>query len=556
MANSLADFMSDPNLGGSTPGNSLIPMVRGNFSGSPDELEKIRQFAMSLPDPQQRNQLLAALQNNVNPMDQGPQMPPVPQPNQGELTRRQGGMFNYDENTGSFRPGGNVSRSDGQNYNLGPQQATPSDMAKAALMEKLRGTQNVPAEDFNSSAMDALYDPQTGSFRSGGAVRDNQTGKVTALGGGAPRQQGPVISYGVGNGGITQLKDGGGMPEADYSRAQVTIPGLGKGHYSTDGAYVVGEYDNGVRWKALLGYDHAATQQAKADSMGMEKLRLGNEKTQAEINNLNLKPTGPADSFTMTPDGQLLNTRTGELRDTGAGGTVGRQQKTAAYNSGLKELQKDDAAVASAGALADAYKEWQRLQPNVTTGRVAGMLPAIGQPDRQRLLQLENFLAVNNFKPGQGAISNFERGLIKGAGPSVNNDAETNDAIIKVGLGAVENMKDRAMFREAYLQGRGNLLGSDQAWQKYLDKNPRVTKAENGQIVDNPNRMGWQDYFANGKATSATPSTVMGQDQSPQLGRVNPGDAIFQAKKALRAGANRSAVIQRLEQSGITNHGL
>lgn len=503
MANSLADFMSDPNLGGSTPGNSLIPMVRGNFGGSPDELEKIRQFAMSLPDPQQRNQLLAALQNNVNPMEQGPQMPPVPQPNQGELTRRQGGMFNYDANTGSFNPGGNVSRSDGQNYNLGPQQATPSDMAKAALMEKLRGTQNVPQEDFNSSALDALYDPATGTFRSGGAVRDNQTGKVTALGGGAPRQHGPVISYGVGNGGITQLKDSGGMPEADYSRVQVTIPGLGKGHYSTDGAYVVGEYDNGVRWKALLGYDHAATQANQAAAQAnqsnllkqelaradIDKTKTQTEKLRQEMNAPAGMPNAPA-GYRWTQDGSRLEAI--------PGGPAGEGKPlTDAQSKALLFGNRMAAAEDIFGKLAN-----EGVNTSIPGSRapiVGGLINAFQPESRQQLDQAKRDFINATLRRESGAVIS---------------DSEFDNA-------------EKQYFPQV---GDG---------AKVIEQ-----KKQNRQL-------------ARRSIDMEVPEASRGKGRTEQQAQaVNPGEAIFDAKKAIAAGKDRVWIVKKLESMGITNHGL
>lgn len=521
MANSLADFMSDPNLGGSTPGNSLIPMVRGNFGGSPDELEKIRQFAMSLPDPQQRNQLLAALQNNVNPMEQGPQMPPVPQPNQGELTRRQGGMFNYDANTGSFNPGGNVSRSDGQNYNLGPQQATPSDMAKAALMEKLRGTQNVPAEDFNSSVLDALYDPATGTFRSGGAVRDNQTGKVTALGGGAPRQQGPVISYGVGNGGITQLKDSGGMPEADYSRVQVTIPGLGKGHYSTDGAYVVGEYDNGVRWKALLGYDHAATQANQANSLAMQKMQLGNVKTQEEINELRQKMSAPAAGpsapagYRWTKDGARLEAIPGGPAAEGKA-TTEDEKKAAGYaiRMDLALKQMDELGKLEASA----------VKPQIGASIASG-IPLIGAP----LANTLNTSVRRRIEASQ---------------------LDALDAALTLATGAAYTKEQLQNLSKSYFPQIGDEPKDVQDKKDRLNSIVETARIRSGRAAPSIDQ-----------AVNAHQARIATRDGQPATGspatpQVNPAQAIFEAKKKIQGGGDPVWIIRKLESMGITNHGI
>ena len=191
-------------------------------------------------------------------------------------------------------------------------------------------------------------------------------------------------------------------------------------------------------------------------------------------------------------------------------------QQTAAYQLGLKEIAKDNQQVDQAAAIEQAAKRWQELNANVTTGRFAGMLPAIGQPERQEMEQLQNFLTLNNFKPGQGAISNIERQFMRGAGPTLYNDKETNDNITRIMIGAAQNAKDRANFREAYLQQKGNLLGADAIWQKYLEANPRYIPTKDGGLVENTNR---QDIMAamSGAPAQAAPvsqPTATAQKQS------------------------------------------
>jgi hypothetical protein len=191
-------------------------------------------------------------------------------------------------------------------------------------------------------------------------------------------------------------------------------------------------------------------------------------------------------------------------------------QQTAAYQFGLKELAKDDVEVKQAAAIVDAAKRWQELNANVTTGRIAGMLPAIGQPDRQELSRIENFLTMNNLPRGQGSITEPERRYIRGSGPNLLNDKETNDNIIKVMIGGAQNAQDRAKFREAYLQQKGNLLGADAIWQKYLEANPRYIPTKDGGLVENTNR---QDIMAamSGAPAQAAPvsqPTATAQQQS------------------------------------------
>lgn len=325
---------------------------------------------------------------------------------------------------------------------------------------------------------------------------------------GASAQRPQIRLAGYGNGQLTDLgtEDARALP-IDYTRPGIDIPGVGKARYTADGRYAVVNNPDGSQTKVILGYDAAGSQQLQARDLALKKTQADIAQTEASTAQMG------APRYSLTPEG-ILNDKTGQVTPlVGASVAQERKRQDAAYQAGVADLKKDDADIQKASALEDAFKTWAALQPNVTTGRVAGYLPAIGNPDRQTLEQLQNFLAINNFKPGQGQISNFERTLIKGAGPNVMNDPETNMDIVKVGLGAVQNMKDRANFREQYLQAKGNLIGSDQAWQKYLDANPRYIRDDaTKRIVDNPARQDWQQYFGGG---NTQPPYVPPGTQSP-----------------------------------------
>jgi len=321
-------------------------------------------------------------------------------------------------------------------------------------------------------------------------------GQVTPLDfRGQQQQQQPMRVAGYGNGIMSDLGSSDqAAPQLDYSRP-IEVPGRGKGYYAKDGsgaAYV--QAPDGSLTKILLGYDRDASFQQAKRKFDLQKEQADIAQTQAQTANIG------SPNYSLTPEG-ILNSKSGEIRPlVGVSVAQDRKRQDMAYAAGVADLKKDDADLIKAKDLENAFQTWAALQPNVTTGRVAGYLPAIGQPDRQTLEQLQNFLAINNFKPGQGQISNFERTLIKGAGPNVMNDPEVNMDIVKIGLGGVQNMKDRAAFREQYLQARGNLIGADQAWQKYVDANPRYTRDEaTKRIVDNPARVGWQQYFGGGE---------------------------------------------------------
>jgi len=180
----------------------------------------------------------------------------------------------------------------------------------------------------------------------------------------------------------------------------------------------------------------------------------------------------------------------------------------AAYNSGLKALERDDKDIAAASAVEQAAKEWLALNEKVSTGPIAGRRPISFDDDYQRLQQLESFLAANNFKPGQGAISNFERDLIKGSGPTTTKNKGANTDTAKIMIGAAQNARERADYREWFFQNKGNILGADRAWNDYIEKNPRYVKDEkSGRVVENTKRADWMDHFSRTPPWKNEPST-------------------------------------------------
>lgn len=349
----------------------------------------------------------------------------------------------------------------------------------------------------------------------GGFVRNENEGTTTFVNGQpggiaeAPEQTMPTQGYGAasqqqrikvagyGNGIMSDLGETmGAAPQIDYARGQVDTP-KGRGYYGKDGSvYVKGP--EGLT-KVLLGYDRDASYVAAKRDFEKRKAEADIAQTQAQTAEIG------APRYQLTPEGDVFNPKTGQIESRGAqSGQVERRQREAAYSSGLKELQKDDTAMAASSEMLNNLKRWEELNARTMTGPIAGRRPISFDADYQELKRLENWLGANNFKPGQGSISNFERGLIKGGGPNTENDEVTNKNIIRIMSGGIMNMRDRANFREQYLNAKGNLLGADRAWQEYLDANPRYVQDKSGSVVDNPNRTEWQAYFS-GSAKAAQP---------------------------------------------------
>lgn len=178
----------------------------------------------------------------------------------------------------------------------------------------------------------------------------------------------------------------------------------------------------------------------------------------------------------------------------------------AMFNAGLKEVERDDKDAANAAALEVQIKRWQELNARTLTGPIVGQRPISFDDDYQELKKIENNLAVNNFKPGQGQISNFERELIKGSGPNTKNNPKTNENITNIMLGGVQTTREKSQFKEWYLETKNKTLGADAAWQAYVEANPRFVSDKKGGIVPNPKRVEWLDHFTGEKAPTKPPA--------------------------------------------------
>lgn len=165
------------------------------------------------------------------------------------------------------------------------------------------------------------------------------------------------------------------------------------------------------------------------------------------------------------------------------------------YETGLSMLQKEGEQAAGLSDAEGLYKRWLDLNKVVNTGPIAGRRAVSFDKNYQELKQLESKLATSDFKPGQGQISNFERQLFKESGPNTTNDSKTNENIVGLRLGAIQNTKDRLNFKQWFLQQNGSLMGADKQWQDYLDANPRFVTDDKRNVVPNANRVDYSTYF-------------------------------------------------------------
>lgn len=244
--------------------------------------------------------------------------------------------------------------------------------------------------------------------------------------------------------------------------------------------------------------------------------------------------------------------------------TKSEQEKTEStpkYKAGLVELKRDETNVANSIQLENAYNRWKELNANVETGPIVGTRPISFSDDFQELKKIENYLIMNNFKPGQGAMSNVERTYIKGGAPKTTNNEQVNANIANIMLGVLENQKDLYNYKEWRLGEKGSLLGANKEFQDYLDKNPRyISDPTTHKITENTTRVGWSDYFMNknnnqqptqkSEPVQAQNAPASGATPVAQTAPASGADAQMQARIAIQKGADKAQVNARLTKLG------
>lgn len=107
-------------------------------------------------------------------------------------------------------------------------------------------------------------------------------------------------------------------------------------------------------------------------------------------------------------------------------------------------------------------------------------------------------------EPGSGATSDFDASMFQRGTVGVEKPGQSNKAI-SVGMkAAAQNLIDKAGFEEAYFKARKTLVGSQEAWQEYLEANPIFDPASQAEPKLNKGRVGWKQHFG-----------VSGQSQQP-----------------------------------------
>jgi hypothetical protein len=263
--------------------------------------------------------------------------------------------------------------------------------------------------DPSKEGFGALYDENTGKFRSGGFIRDESTGQVTTFA--SPERQQPkgsrLLGYDRSSGrvadlGMTQETMESPSSQPDVTRPQLELVGVGKGFYSKDGKYLLVD---GGRTKVLLGYNQRATEQGqdrqrdiRKDEADIAYRESMNKKLQAEMNAPYVEDTrqkpAPA-GYRWTQDGARLEPIPGGPAAEGKALTDAQSKallfgnRMAAAEQIFGELAKDGVNVSVPGSRAPL---------------IGGMVNALQPESRQRLDQAKRDFINAVLRRESGAV--------------------------------------------------------------------------------------------------------------------------------------------------------
>lgn len=120
------------------------------------------------------------------------------------------------------------------------------------------------------------------------------------------------------------------------------------------------------------------------------------------------------------------------------------------------------------------------------TGGIVRQIPFVRDfvgafnPAMREMDNISQALQVGSVPPGQGAVSNFERGLMGSAQPRTQNTGGVNSNIINRQRAMFAEQREKLGAAETYLAKNGTIDGFEEAWSAYRQANPY----EKNEVVD------------------------------------------------------------------------
>jgi hypothetical protein len=132
--------------------------------------------------------------------------------------------------------------------------------------------------------------------------------------------------------------------------------------------------------------------------------------------------------------------------------------------------------------------------------------------DAQQLNRILKNLQVHGVPKGQGQVSNMERELFADAGVTMKMQPKAAIEALDQQREALKRGVDHREFMDTYFKTYKTFDGANAAWEKYVHSaGSTVIRNQRGELVANPNRMSWQDFYKAQRANPNAPVSAPGQ---------------------------------------------
>lgn len=143
-------------------------------------------------------------------------------------------------------------------------------------------------------------------------------------------------------------------------------------------------------------------------------------------------------------------------------------------------------------------------------------------PAYDRMASISASLIPKEREPGSGPASDFDMRLFERAQIGINRPGPTNQAIAEALIAQSERDIEYSAFLDEYSQRNGNLLGSTEDWQAYVNANPLLQEGANGLIQLRPRDQvqSWRDFMGYGERQRGGSQSRAGGGQAAPTGLV------------------------------------
>jgi hypothetical protein len=189
------------------------------------------------------------------------------------------------------------------------------------------------------------------------------------------------------------------------------------------------------------------------------------------------------------------------------------------FNADRKTTEKEILKARETLATASRFEQLLKTQETgglygaPIIGGLARGVASVASPEVAEMEAITARLVPAMREPGSGASSDMDMRMFERATIGVDKPTEANRAIASGMRRAAQNMIDYGLFKQAWYQQNGVLLGAAEAWEQYLNQNP-IFDPDSSDPVLNANRVPWRAHFGVG-TQSASPAAPAGTATPP-----------------------------------------